>query len=336
MVWWVIVAACAFSARPARAASELKAAIGWQGECEDEPALRAELAARGAELVDVEPTGATLQLHVAVHGGVGALTADLSLLAGGAREARQVEARDCVALRRAVAWVLATFAEERRAAELRAQPSAASFPPLSPSPAPVTAAKLPEPSLAPRTPRSSSPPAPAPTCSTPGPKFQLRSELLVAAGFVDALATGPALVGSYRPCARYLPGISLGASHLSSVGYELDSRAIRVERTAGHVGAWFSPTPGMRAELALELGRIRATGAPGVDGRGSAGAAPWLALVLPLRVALPVLKGVLAAQIGLDAVYTPLAYTLRYASGEPLARPSHFELRGAAGLAGYF
>lgn len=336
MVWWVIVAACAFFARPTRAASELKAAIGWQGECEDEPALRAELAARGAELVDVEPTGATLQLHVAVRGHVGALAAELALLAAGAHEARQVEARDCVGLRRAVAWVLATFAEERRSAKLHARPSAASFPALSPSPAPAAAAKPSQPSLARRSPRAGSATAPAPTCSTLGPKFQLRSELLVAAGFVDALALGPALVGSYRPCARYLPGVSLGASHLSSVGYELDSRAIRVERTAGHVGAWLSATPAMRAGLALELGRIRATGTAGVDGRGSAGGAPWFALVLPLRVALPVLKGVLAAQVGLDAVYTPLAYTLRFASGEPLARPSHFELRGAVGLAGYF
>jgi hypothetical protein len=153
---------------------------------------------------------------------------------------------------------------------------------------------------------------------------------------INALALGPSLVGSYRPCARYLPGVSLGASHLLSVGYELDSRAISLERTTGSVGAWLSPTIGIRAGLALELGRIRATGTAGVDGRGGVGSAPWLALLLPLRVALPVVKGVLAGQVGLDAAFTPLAYTLRYASGEPLASPSHFELRGAVGLAGYF
>jgi hypothetical protein len=167
----------------------------------------------------------------------------------------------------------------------------------------------------------------------------LGAELVLGFGLIEAATLGPALIGSYRPCARsrLVPGLMFGASRLQSVGYELAGRSISVERTSGQAGVWFElVAPVLRAGLAFEAGRIRATGASGADGRGATSRAPWLALVAPLRFSVPLVSRALTAEVGLAAAYTPQAFTLRYASGAVLAHPRHFELRGSFGLAGHF
>jgi hypothetical protein len=62
-----------------------------------------------------------------------------------------------------------------------------------------------------------------------------------------------------------------------------------------------------------------------------------LAFVAPVRLSLPVLAHVLAAEVGLALAYTPLSFVPRYASGEALGPgSSHLELRGAVGLSAHF
>jgi hypothetical protein len=331
---WLLVA------ERAVAAPKLEAMIAWQGECDDRAALRSEIEARGAELDEVMSSDAAVRLSILVRGTAGEhLLAEIELGAAGSHESRQVEARDCVALRRAVAWVLGVFAEERAAAARASEPSTAAFPAPPPAraaaPEPkqaVPVATLPRPTRPSQVGKTRSKP-----CVTVGTRFRLGSELLLGVGFVHSVALGPSVVGSYRPCAGWLPGIALGASQLVSLGYELDSRSIRLERTSAQLGAWLPlGVPALRAGLALEAGRIRATGSTSSAGPGRSGNAPWLAFVLPLRLAVPLLSPSLTADLGLDAAYTPLAFVLRYASGQLLARPSHFELRGAIGLAGHF
>jgi len=331
---WLLVA------ERANAMPRLQAAIDWQGECDDRASLSSELTVRGAELSEVPASDTALKLSIAVRRTAAEhLLAEIELSAAGSRESRQVEARDCLALRRAVAWVLGVFAEEREAAERSREPSTKTFPAASPAPAAAPAKKQPEPP-------APSPPPPAPSvpptaksrpCATPGPRFALGSELLVGFGFVDTLALGPSLLGSYRPCASFLPGIAVGASHLVSFGYELDARAIRIERTSGQVGAWLPlGSQLLRAGISVEAGRIRATGAASTQGGGGSSSTRWLALVVPLRLVLPVVSPSLTASVGVDGVYAPLSYPLRYSSGQVLGQPAHFELRGAAGLSGHF
>jgi hypothetical protein len=332
---WLLLAGA-----PAAAAPKLEAAIEWRGECDDEAALRAEMQARGAELAAVRVAENATKLRVLVQQTrSGGLIADIALLTRGSSEERQVEARECVGLRRAVAWVLVVLAEERAAAERATSPSTAAFP--APSVSAPLEAPPDAPSAAPQrasetrveAPRH----APSNPCSTPGRRWQLGSELVVGLALVDAVALGPALAAHYRPCSKALPGISLGASRLVSVGYELDGRSITLERTSAQAGAWVTfGLPALRIGLALEAGRIRATGTPSAQGPGGTSSAPWFSCAAPVRFSVPLLTPALAATVGVDAVYTPLGYSLRYASGAQLARPRHVELRAALGLSGNF
>jgi hypothetical protein len=60
-------------------------------------------------------------------------------------------------------------------------------------------------------------------------------------------------------------------------------------------------------------------------------------LIIPWRWSQALVGKNLSAELGLDLAYTPLSYRLRYKSdAQPLARPSHFELRGGLGVAGHF
>jgi hypothetical protein len=338
-----LLGAWLLAAGHALATPRLEAAIEWQGECDDRAGLHAEIEARGAELDEVPASENVVRLAIAVRRGTSdGLLAEIELLAAGAKESRQVEARDCVALRRAVAWVLGVFAEERAAAaaERQSEPSTAAFP--APSPAPVA---RPEEKKQP-TPRRAVPPAAGPAAPPPAraklcvatkQRFDLGSELLVGFGFVDTAALGPAVVGRYRPCEGWLPGVTLGASRLVSIGYELDSRSIRIERTSASIGAWLPlGVPALQGGLSLEAGRIRATASPSSLGAGHTASATWLSLVAPLRLAIPLGSPSLTADLGLDGLYTPRRYALRYSSGEQLGQVAHFELRGAVGLAGHF
>jgi hypothetical protein len=323
---------------PAAAAPSLEASIDWLGECRDDAALRAEVQARGADLAD-EVTASATKLRVSARQArSGRLVADISLVTPGSSEQRQVEARECIGLRQAVAWVLVILAEERETAERARAPSAGAFPP-SPTPS-LPASPAPPGARPPRKatrPVPSNQPAPAQPCAGSGPRWQLGSELSVGFGLVDAVALGPSLAVGYRPCARWLPGISLGGSRLVSMGYELDSRPISIERTSAQAGAWTTlGVPVLRVGMVLEAGRIRATGIPSARGPGATSLAPWFACVVPVRLSVPLLARALAASTGVDAVYTPLSYSLRYASGAQLARARHFELRGAVGLSGSF
>jgi len=331
---WLLVA------ERAVAAPRLQAAIAWQGECDDRALLRSEIEARGAELDEVTTGDTKVRLSIVARRTAGEhLLADIELSLAGSHESRQVEAGDCVALRRAVAWVLGVFAEERAAAERKSEPSTAAFPAPTTPPAAAPESKNPAPSATlPRpSPPSQLPATKSKPCATTGPRFRLGSELLLGVGFVHSAALGSSIVGAYRPCASWLPRIALGATQLVSLGYELDSRSVRLERTSAQLGAWLPlGIPALRAGLALEAGRIRATGTASSAGSGDSTSAPWLAFVLPLRLAVPLLSPSLTLDLGLDAAYTPLAFVLRYASGQPLAHPSHFELRGAIGIAGHF
>lgn len=327
------------------AAAELSASIAWQGECDDRASLHAELASRGVHLSEAPASENVSNVSVLVQKTPAhALVADVLLVARGAQEQRRVEARECAGLRRALAWLLWALAEERQAAERSGEPSP-SVPPI-PS---IFAEEVPAPSLAspPRAQPSPSPVAREPRvevrprrrepCGYVGPRVGLGGELVVAFGMLDTAALGPALVGSYRPCARSLPLFTLGASRLQTVGYEVAERSVSLVRTSAQLGAWFELVgPILRAGLAFEAGRLRASGAARGEARGLASSAPWLAFVAPLRLAVPLVTRVLTLEAGLAAAYTPQAFTLRYASGDVLARPRHFELRGSFGLAGHF
>ncbi len=328
--------------RRAAAAPELRLSIAWQGDCDDRDALRAETAARGADLIEGQPAEDSLHLDVFVQRTAAqGLLAEVLLSTATTRERRQVQARECVALRRAVAWVLGVLAEERATAERASGPSTASFPAV-PAPAPLptsTSAAAnpvqPRPSSA----RPAKPPQPErpKPCAVAGSRWQLGSELVAGFGFVDAVAIGPALRGLYRPCTSWLPGIVLGASQLVSLGYTLRARSIVVERTTGQAGAWLAlGVPALRVGVTFEAGRISATGASNGQGRGGSSSAPWLGFVAPLRLSVPLVAQVVTAELGLDALYTPLSYSLRFASGEQLAQPTHFELRATLGLSGHF
>jgi len=123
-----------------------------------------------------------------------------------------------------------------------------------------------------------------------------------------------------------------------SLGYDLDARSVALQRTSVQLGAWLPVgVPSLRGGLVVEAGRIRAGSVGTVDGPGGSGSAPWLAFVSPWRWSQAIVGNRLTAQLGLDLAYTPLRYRLRYASdANPLARPSHFELRAALGVAGRF
>jgi hypothetical protein len=154
---------------------------------------------------------------------------------------------------------------------------------------------------------------------------------------VESAAIGPALVGSYRPCPRSLPGLMFGASRLQTVGYEVEGRAISLVRTSAQLGAWRQLFGGaLRGGLAVEAGRIHATGSGRDGARGLSGNAAWVAFVAPLRLSVPLVARVLTLEAGLAGAYTPQSFTLQYASGEVIARPSHLELRGSFGLSGHF
>ena len=332
---WLLVAG------HAAAAPELDALIAWQGECDDRAALRAEIQARGADLNEVVASDTAVKLGIVVRQSAGNLLADIELTAAGSHESRHVEARDCLALRRAVAWVLGVFAEERAAAERTPQPSTAVFPvpppPAAPAPAPKPATRQ----LTPRVTRPEQPPPPrvkaTRPCAAPGPRFSLGSELLLGAGFVRAASLGPALIGSYRPCARWWPGFSVGVSELVSLGYEVDARAIRLERRAGQLGAWLTlGLPELRGGLSLEAGRLHAASTTSPAGPGGFSNALWLAFAAPLELDVPLFSSALTANLGVSGVYAPLRYVLRYATAGELARLGHFELRTAIGLSGHF
>ncbi len=303
--------------------------------------MHAELESRGVQLSEAPAGENVSSLSVLVQKTpANALVADVLLATRGAQEQRRVEARECEGLRRAVAWLLWALAEEREAAQRSSQPPPAVFP------APATrtpAADVPAAPSAPTAPpRVASEPPPAPrsrphACGHPGPRFGLGAELLLALGAVDAPALGPALVGSYRPCSRRLPTFTLAASRLQTVGYEVAERSGSIVRTSAQLGAWFEVVaPVLRAGVALEAGRLRASGSSRGEVRGQASSAPWLAFVAPLRLSVPLMTRALTLEAGVAAAYTPQAFTLRYASGEVLARPSHFEFRGSLGLAGHF
>jgi len=333
----LVAVACA--AQHAHAAPTLHAQVTWRGECEDAAALRAEIQARGADLLEPESGAAALSLSVDVRRAAPEqLVASIDLAAEAWQEHRRVEARECEALRRAVAWVLAVLAQEREAASQRApQPADGSFPELpvvSPPPPPPTTLKKPE---APSPLHSVAVPPAAP-CAHPAPHYQLETELVVGVGLVDSVALGPALSVRYRPCGRFWPGFSLGAAHLVSLGYDLDARAVALQRTSAQLGAWLPVgVPSLRGGLVVEAGRIRAGTVASVAGPGGSGSAPWLAFVTPWRWSHALVGNRLSAQLGLDLAYTPLSYRLRYASdANPLARPSHFELRAGVGVAGHF
>jgi hypothetical protein len=166
----------------------------------------------------------------------------------------------------------------------------------------------------------------------------LDTELVLAFGWVDSVALGPALTASYRPCGRGWPGFSLGALHLRSVGYDLDARSVTLQRTSARLGVWLPVVlPNLRGGVVVEAGRIRASSVGTAAGPGGSASAPWLAFVTPWRWFQPILGKSLGAELGLELVYTPLSYRLRYRSdANPLAEPSHFEVRVGVGLAGHF
>ena len=339
---WALFGVWLLVARHAAAAPKLDALIAWQGECDDRAALRAEIQARGADLNEVVASDTAVKLGIVVRQSGDSLLADIELTAAGSHESRHVEAHDCLALRRAVAWVLGVFAEERAAAERTPEPSTGVFPaPPTATPAPAPAAKPAAPQPTPRVPLPEQPHLPGvkalKPCGAPGPRFSLGSALLLGAGFVRAASLGPALVGSYRPCGRWWPGFSVGVSELVSLGYEVDARAIRLERRTGQLGAWLTlGLPELRGGLSLEAGRLHAASATSPAGPGGFSNAPWLAFAAPLELDVPLFSPALTANLGLSGVYTPLRYVLRYATAGELARPGHFELRTAIGLSGHF
>jgi hypothetical protein len=317
------------------ATPQLNASIEWQGECDDRPALRAEMAARGAELREVRPNESALHLAVSVErSSAQTLLAEVLLVAPGTRERRDVEARQCADLRRAVAWVLGVLAEEREAVERAHEPSAAEFPaPVAADPEPLDASLAPPPVRAPerREPLRAEPlPRRKRPCASDAPVSQIGVEL------VAGLALGPALAAAYRPCA-WLVGFTLGASSLESLGYELDGRSVAIERTSAQAGAWLTlGSPALRIGLSAEAGRLRASGSGNAEGSGDSSSAAWFAVLAPARLSVPLLGRVLTAELGLAPAFTPRSFVLRYASGQELARPRHFELRGSFGLAGHF
>ena len=133
------------------AAPKVAATIVWQGDCDERSELAREALARGAELEEL--AAAPLRLSVEVDRVVPDFFARVELRAQDAHEVREVTARACAELRSAVAWVLVTFAEERRAAEPSVEAPAAVEP--LPSSAPVAAQVGPRPA-------SASQPTPAP------------------------------------------------------------------------------------------------------------------------------------------------------------------------------
>lgn len=331
-----------FGSGPA-VAGELTASISWQGECDDRSSLHAELELRAVKLNEVSPAENVASVAVSVQRTPQkSLIADVLLVTPGAHEQRRVEARECEGLRRALAWVLWAVAEERTAErEQSGRPAVATFPSAPPGAAPTPVSALPAPpispprvSVAPRRPAHRQPPQP---CRAGEPRIGLGAELRFGVGMVETAALGPALVASYRPCARYLPGVAFGVSRLQTLGYEVAARSISIVRTSAQLGTWFELAgPALRAGLALEAGRIHASGGGSGEGRGLSSNAPWLAFVAPLRLSVPLVARTLSLEAGLAAAYTPQEFTLRYASGEVLARPRHFELRGSFGVAGHF
>jgi hypothetical protein len=332
-----------FSGRAA-AAPEFRASIVWEGECDDRASLQAEIEARGAHLLEVAPGEGASSLTVSVQQPqANLLLAEVGLVTPDAREQRRVEAHECQGLRRALAWVLSVLAEEQQAAKQSSQVSSSAFPAPAPSSKINSAPSAPQPSPAPprqiaSPPAASAPPTPRDrSCARSGRAFGLGAELLLGFGLIDAVTLGPALYGAYRPCSPHWPSITLGAAHLRSVGYELDTRSVSVVRTTGQVGVLFDVVgQTLRAGVSFELGRIRASGASSEDGAGGSSRAPWAAFVAPVRVSAPLLSSALSVEVGMAAAYTPQSFVLRYASGAVLARPRHVELRGSLGLVGHF
>jgi hypothetical protein len=297
--------------------------------------------ARDAELQQPAPQANILRVAVEVQRQELELVAELELTDPTGHERRSVVAPDCAALRRAVAWVLAVLAEEREAATQPLLGQAHGV--LPAAPLPLVEPRHEAPRVAPpkrdvvsRQPSSRAAPL-SRACAPKATQLQLASEVVGAGGLVDSIAWGPALVVRYRPCARSWPGVSVGAVHLLNVDYSLDSRSISLRRTGAQLGAWVPVGwPTLRGGLSVELGVIRTSAVGTAAGPGGSGSAPWLALVAPWRWSQLLLGKSLSFELGLDVVYAPLDYQLRYKSvAQPLARVSHFELRGALGVAGH-
>jgi hypothetical protein len=91
-------------------------------------------------------------------------------------------------------------------------------------------------------------------------------------------------------------------------------------------------TPVLDAGLGFEVSRLRATASDSEVGPGGSDSALWWAVAVPVRATVPVFGGRMWVRAGVDALYAPSEYTLRYRTGEELAQTGHFELRGLLGI----
>jgi hypothetical protein len=333
LVPWVGLLSTATWTAPSYAASSVRAAVTWQGECDDRPALADEARARGAEVDFAGPEHAALKLGVRVATGTTEFLARVELESDGARETREVAARECAELRRAVAWVLVVFAEERAAAAQPGKPPEASFPaPLAP-----TLEKAAEPSAAAPATRPAAATTAAKTCAGRREHWQAGVRLVTAFGFVPSPSIGPNAFGRFRPCSPWLAGLELSALYLTTLGYERDGRSLTVRRVAGRGTGWFGfGVPWLEIGAAVEAGQLSASASTSAAGPGYDDSTGWLAFGIPVAARVILLPGVFSAEAALEGLYAPAAYSLRYASGESLAESSQLEFRAALGVAAHF
>lgn len=328
----------------ALAAPSVRAHIEWHGGCRDDQALSEALLARGVQVDSTDTRGGDgpfLSISVQPKAEVG-WSAQLELEgAAGSRESRLVEAKNCGDLQRAVAWVLATFAQETLATEAPTQsanvaetkvdvPAAGATgesepPDVAPSP-------IPSPTHA-RSPDSAERPPPA--ASSSAPRFALGASFMTGVGWLPSVALGPSLHAEYGPHGGSRLTLRLSVARLVSLPFEREEVTLHVDRTFANASARFATgfRP-LKLYVGVEAGSFRGAGTgtgltPSGDERHF-----WLAGELGAELRFALLRDVLHAELGASGVLAPRSYSLQFGDGQSLVTSKVFEFRGVIGLVG--
>jgi hypothetical protein len=154
---------------------------------------------------------------------------------------------------------------------------------------------------------------------------------------LSAPALGPAVFGRYHYGAAWLPTLQLSVQRLVTFGFESNKTSLSLTRDAARLDASFSLVDHwLSAGLAVEAGRLAATGSGAALARGASDAAFWFAFAAPLRFSAPLVGRSLRAELQLELDYAPVPYTFRYGSGDTLTSTSALEGRGHLGLVSLF
>jgi len=332
----------AFAPR-ASAAPSVQAHIEWHGDCQDDRAVSEEMLARGVRVYTSDTPngeGPFLWISVQPNARVG-WAARLELEgAGGSRESRLVEARNCSDLQRAVAWVLATFAREASATAATSERTVdvpAGSETGQPATSPVEAASAPSAAQSPSLVGSAAPDERARSDSSTSPsasRFALGTSFVAGIGWLPTPALGPSVHAEYGPRTGSRPTLRLSVARLASLPFERGEVSLRVDRIFANASMLFaSGLAPLKLKVALEAGTFRGAGTGPPPFRPGSERLVWLAGELGAELRFAFLRDVLHGEFGASGAYAPLSYSLEASDGQSLVVSKNLEFRVVAGLA---